>query len=366
MRVLMTTDTVGGVWTFTQELAGGLLDRGCSVYLVSLGGTPSESQESWFNHMQQKWGANFRHEAWNTPLEWMEENVRAFYLPAAWLIRIACKWKADLLHSSQFCFGSLPPEIPRIVTAHSDVLSWADSCRDGVLEDSAWLRRYKTLVADGLRAADKVVCPSNWMAQALTRNFEVPGEVVVIPNGRSLSAPRQHCRLQAVTAGRLWDEAKNIGILRDVRSPIPIYVVGENQQGSKKAAGFLRDDRLLGSLSQENVLKLFRESAIYICTSRYEPFGLAPLEAALCGCAVIANDIPSLREVWGDGALYFRGSEALASLLRELCGSRDSLADAQRCSLLRARQYSAERMTESYVKLYRTALTKSEKTAYVA
>ena len=33
MRILMTTDTVGGVWTFTQELAGGLLEQGCAVAL---------------------------------------------------------------------------------------------------------------------------------------------------------------------------------------------------------------------------------------------------------------------------------------------------------------------------------------------
>ncbi len=28
MRVLLTTDTVGGVWTFTRELTAGLLARG--------------------------------------------------------------------------------------------------------------------------------------------------------------------------------------------------------------------------------------------------------------------------------------------------------------------------------------------------
>jgi len=37
----------------------------------------------------------------------------------------------------------------------------------------------------------------------------------------------------------------------------------------------------------------------------YEPFGLAPLEAALSRCAIVANDIPSLREVWGSAAMYF-------------------------------------------------------------
>ena len=45
MRLLMTTDTVGGVWTFTKELTGGMLARGCEVTLVSLGKLPSPGQK---------------------------------------------------------------------------------------------------------------------------------------------------------------------------------------------------------------------------------------------------------------------------------------------------------------------------------
>ena len=52
-------------------------------------------------------------------------------------------------------------------------------------------------------------------------------------------------------------------------------------------------------LSEEQMRELLGRAAIYIATSRYEPFGLAPLEAALSRCALVANDIPSLRELWG-------------------------------------------------------------------
>jgi glycogen synthase len=204
------------------------------------------------------------------------------------------------------------------------------------------------------------------MAQALTQNFAVPGDVVVVPNGRSLGGPQDTPRLQAVTAGRVWDEAKNIGVLRDVRSPIPIFVAGEMQQGSVRAPAELPHQMLLGPLSQEELLALFRKSAIYICTSHYEPFGLAPLEAALCGCAVICNDIPSLHEVWGDSALYFRDAATLSALLRWLSDNPDELSSAQQRAVARARIFSAERMTESYMGLYRKALTQQEKPAYVA
>ena len=61
-----------------------------------------------------------------------------------------------------------------------------------------------------------------------------------------------------------------------------------------------------GELSESEMRELLSRAAIYIATSKYEPFGLAPLEAALSRCAIVANDIPSLREIWGDAALYFR------------------------------------------------------------
>src|ERR1700759_1001115 len=134
MRILMTTDTIGGVWTFTQELANALLSRGCEIALVSAGREPSETQMAWCRQTQHRWVSNFRYEALNVPLEWMENNDRASEDDAPALVRVAEEFGAEIVHSNQFCFGALPLNVPKIVTAHSDVLSWADSCRNGRLE----------------------------------------------------------------------------------------------------------------------------------------------------------------------------------------------------------------------------------------
>src|SRR6516225_8053498 len=47
MRVLVTADTVGGVWTYAPELVTGLVRRGVMVALVSFGGMPSVGQARW-------------------------------------------------------------------------------------------------------------------------------------------------------------------------------------------------------------------------------------------------------------------------------------------------------------------------------
>jgi glycogen(starch) synthase len=372
MRLLMTTDTVGGVWTYTTELAGELLRRGASIALVTIGGAPAPDQTRWLEWNRAHWKGSFHWQMTEAPLEWMSNNERAFLDVVPQLVRVAEDFGAELLHSNQFCFGALPVPIPRLVVAHSDVLSWARACREEAaepeLERGPWLNSYYALTAAGLNKATAVVAPTRWMLSALGKTFCLPRETHIIANGRTLGVPalRPTNKLQAVTAGRLWDEAKNIMLLGSVNAPFPMLVAGETEYHFHKLPVMPSGIKMLGSLREDELLALFRESAVYICTSRYEPFGLAPLEAALCGCAVLANDIPSLREVWGDGALYFRGASSLSIRLIQLSRHPQELVEAQRRSWNRAQRYSASVMADQYLALYRTMLRKWEPSSDVA
>jgi glycogen synthase len=367
MRILITTDVVGGVWQFTHELTAGLLREGTSVALVSFGGKPAPEHLAQCACLAAEYGDRFLYESSPVALEWMQQNEGAFFEAAPLLLQLARDCDADLLHSSQFCFGVLPLEIPKVITAHSDVLSWADACRDAPLEDSPWLRQYRRLVSDGLCGAMSVVAPTRWMLHALEQNFPLRAAATVIPNGRTLAPPSAVTRpLQAVTAGRLWDEAKDVRLLAAVSAPFPLYVAGETEHDGRSASRQLGSAALLGRLPESELLELFRNSAIYICTSRYEPFGLAPLEAALCGCAVLARDIPSLREVWQEGARYFSDAPSLETLLHEFASDPQLLAAAQTDSLNRARLFTAERMVSLYRAHYAHALNEAEARTYAA
>lgn len=366
MRVLMTTDTIGGVWTFTKELSTELLANGCSVAMVSLGRLPSPAQQAWIDAQEGGWGSRFRYSALDTPLEWMAENQRAFREAEPRLLKIAGEFGAELLLSSQFCFGALESDLPRIVVAHSDVLSWAEACRPQGSPNSAWLDTYCELVSDGLREADAVVAPTRWMMKALAANFGLPPEQTVIANGRTV-APRAfgERKLQAVTAGRFWDEAKNLEMLRHVNLPLPLLIVGETEHEAATFNGRCGQATMMGRLEEEELFELFANTAIYICTSIYEPFGLAPLEAALCGCAVVANNIPSLREVWDDGALFFDGAVSLSNLLSSLCRDEQELRSAQERSRQRARGLSAKKMTAGYLGLMQSVLQQRQVQSHV-
>jgi glycogen synthase len=356
MRALITTDTVGGVWRFTQELCAGLLEAGDTVALLGFGRLPSPAQQADCMRLATAWGEAFCFEGSDVPLEWMQNNPRCFEAGATVIRKLAERFEPDLVHSNQFCWGAMELGIPKVVTAHSDVLSWARACRGGGLEESPWIARYRTLVQRGLDGADVVTAPTRWMLDALGEGFRLAGDTSVIPNGieiRPASAGAR--RLHAVTAGRIWDEAKDVALLEQVRSPIPLIAAGDPvcpDTSTLCPVPRFSGVKLLGALGHRALLQLFRESTIYLCTSLYEPFGLAPLEAALCGCAVLARRIGSLEEVWGDSAHYFEDAEELSALLAWLYEDPESLHKAQRQAAVRAARYSAHEMVGSYRALY--------------
>jgi glycogen(starch) synthase len=360
MRVLLTTDTVGGVWTFTRELATGLLARGHAVALVSFGREPSPTQATWAESIQDWYCDRFRYVASTAPLEWMTDNHTAYSAGKGLLLDYFESFAPDIFHTSQFCFGALPLSVPKLITAHSDVLSWAAACRPTGLESSTWLTQYVALVQEGLHEADAVAAPTRWMLNALKRNFNISCPRHAILNGRTLAGhhveePRA---MQAVSVGRFWDEAKNLSLLTEVESPMPIVIAGEQQQDASSTPHLGRV-RTLGVLDQEALSTVLRTSTVYIAPSLYEPFGLAPLEAALCGCAVLANDLPSFREVWGDAALYFHDAPSLTRLLHHLNDSPDALMGACSQANDRALELSADEMTEAYLSLYRNLIEQS-------
>ena len=354
MRVLLTTDTIGGVWTYTRELVEGLLQRGCSVGLVSFGRDPRADQTAWAASIRNKHHSDFCYVPSNVPLEWMERNERCFIDGAGLIMQVAEAFKPDLLHANQFCFGAVDLGIPRLIVAHSDVLTWADACKPSGMEPSSWLAHYIDVVQAGLLGADALVAPTHWMLEALAGHFELPASRQVISNGREIPQPLEEFlpARQAVSAGRMWDPAKNFGVLTLAGSVLPITVAGTLSSEPDACSEDCLGIEQLCFLEEHQLFQLFRRSAIYIAASIYEPFGLAPLEAGLCGCAIVANNIPSLREVWGDAALYFDDSAGLRQQLHGLVSDDALLAERGRLSKLRAETFRSEFMTTRYLTLY--------------
>ena len=359
MHVLMTADTVGGVWTYTQDLVSELVGRGNRITLVSFGALPAPHQTAWLRNLPE---VDYRPTSFR--LEWMQDAAGDVDAARQYLESVILEVRPDLLHSNQFCFGSIKTDIPRVVVAHSDVVSWWQSVHgsDPPQQEWAWYRRE---VQNGLHGADLIVAPSQWMMHTLGTNFHLSSETLVIYNGRNPSRFKPgHARDNCVlSVGRLWDAAKQSDLLLNAELDIPVYIAGASREpGSIQTSRTARADaRFTGPISQAELAELYSRASIYVATSCYEPFGLAPVEAALSGCALILNDLPVFRELWGDDAVYFARNDA-HSLAQEV--SRVARNDRARQELAnrtkkRAQEkFTASRMAEEYCHMYRVVCTR--------
>ena len=88
---------------------------------------------------------------------------------------------------------------------------------------------------------------------------------------------------------------------------------------------------MLGAVSDGELKALYENALCFAFPSRYEGFGLPPLEAMRCGCPVVASNAASLPEICGDAALYADPDDADA-LGRHITAYADSsaLRDAYR------------------------------------
>lgn len=359
MHVLVTADTIGGVWTYARELVTGLVRRGVRVTLVSFGEIPSAEQMQWLETVRN---VDFRATAFR--LEWMQESQDDLSSSSEFLKSIIDEVQPDLLHLNQFAYGALDIDLPKIVVAHSDVVSWWASVKNEVPRDIPWIAWYREVVQAGLEQATAVVAPSQWMLSNVRQYYCKPRLGSVIYNGRSplLFNPHMTKEETVLSVGRLWDTGKQVSLLLHGDALLPITIAGTEQHPDevfRDGSPFEHVDRarvrMLGKQSEGQLRHLYGKTAIYAATSRYEPFGLAPLEAALSRCALVVNDTPSFREIWGDAACYFRSndSESLFETLNRFASDRELRMKWANLAYERAREcFSADRMVDEYINLY--------------
>jgi glycogen(starch) synthase len=353
LRVLMTTDTVGGVWTYATELVRALAPFGVEFTLATMGAPLSPAQARTALALP-----NLELEESELALEWMADPWRDVDAAGAWLLDLAERSDVDLVHLNGYAHGALPFEVPKLVVAHSCVLTWFRAVR-GTDAPPLW-DEYRRRVAAGLNAADEIVAPTQAILRAILEAHGVGARGRVIANGADGPAFRpRHKHPIVLSAGRMWDEAKGLQALVDVAAevPWPIRVAGPTGAPGVPAPAPANDGRrvqLLGELGRDALADEMAHAAIYALPARYEPFGLSVLEAALCGCALVLGDLDTLREVWGDRATYVPPDdrEALAYALGALIDDETELRRQAERAREHARQLTPERMAVAYRDLY--------------
>jgi len=352
-RILMTTDTVGGVWSHATALATRLASFGADVHLVTLGPPPRADQRAMLDstkiHLIET----------DLALEWQDPEAADLDRARRVLSRLAQKIRPDIVHLNSYREATFDWHAPVVLVAHSCVNSWGHACHDtAFLAEPRW-RRYSQLVAAGLAEASAWVAPTCAFGETVASLYTPPRPGVLIWNGFTPAfqtiMPKQPLIL---AAGRMWDKAKNLAALAAVADavPYPVQVAGAGAEPGQPRLPI----QLLGELPQTELWQRMAGAAIFTSPALYEPFGLSVLEAAAAGCALVLADIPTFRELWQDAAIFVALSDdnALRRALSWLAADADACTALQRAARRRARRYAPGRMAARYAELYLDLLSR--------
>jgi glycosyltransferase involved in cell wall biosynthesis len=350
LTVLMTTDTVGGVWTYCIELCKALEAYNVSFHLATLGAPLQQWQTDEVNDLD-----NVHVHTSQYKLEWMCEPWEDVEAAGNWLLHLEREIQPDIIHLNSYCFGSLAFKAPKIVVAHSDVFSWWQAVRKTEVPDE-WNEFYRR-TKEGLDRADLIIAPSQAMMQTILDNYKTLNRKKVIYNAREFRTSTEINKQPLVlSAGRVWDEAKNIKLFVKAAENIQwkVQIAGDAEFSNNRTEVTSANVEYLGKLSASQVVDQLQKASIYVLPAKYEPFGLSILEAAKCGCALVLGDISSLKEIWGDAALYVDTEDAaqLSEVVNMLIAD-DNLRDYyQAKAKQRAERFNIKAFAKQYLNTY--------------
>jgi glycosyltransferase involved in cell wall biosynthesis len=353
----MTADAVGGVWPYAIDLSRSLAPHGVEATLAVLGPAPTAEQRATAAAVP---GLRLLETA--LPLEWLADSKAEIAGSGHALAALAKEVGADLVHlntpAPAACAGF---PAPLVIACHSCVATWWDAVRDGPLPDD--FRWRAELTGQAYAIAKLLVAPTAAFAAATARTYGLRQPPLVIHNGRrAMACPAAAPPLPAdvaLTAGRLWDEGKDMATLdrAAARLAIPVLAAGDTR-GPNGAQVQLRHLQLLGRLSDTALARVLDTRPIFVSPARYEPFGLAVLEAAQAGCALVLSDIPGFRELWDGAAEFVRPGDdaALAATVQHVATDRERRAALGVAARERAERYTVESQAAAMLDAYRRLL----------
>lgn len=220
--------------------------------------------------------------------------------------------------------GPLVGRVPSVVVMHDlTPLVVPEAYGRGTVAQTRWV------VPRMLERAAAVVAVSQNTKRDLIERFGLPAtKISVIGEGydRAVFRPRSEEEVAAAKAkhgvrGRYllyagtFSRHKNLGLVADAlvalgpaAADLSLVLVGRKDAGAfgefqAKVAARGLTSRVVtpGYVSRDELAALMSGAAAFVYPSRYEGFGLAPLEAMACGAPVVASNVASLPEVVGQG-----------------------------------------------------------------
>ncbi len=300
------------------------------------------------------------------PLDWLSNGPAPVLAAGAALADLARDVGADLVHlntpalAAGASFG-----MPVLAVNHGCLGTWWDAAGKGPVDPGlAWL---PDLTGAGLRAADRLVAPTRAYAEAVAARYSLPSVPAVVHNGRTPLPLRRGRPLRrgadggsAVGRGQRRRRAG-----RRRRTAGRALHRGRGHGRSARRTFTAAHLRTTGPLSPADLGAWLARRPVFASAARFEPFGLAVLEAAQAGCPLVLSDIATFRELWDGAATFVPVDDAagFADAIAALLADPGAHAAAGQAAGTRSARYTAAAMAQEMRDHYGALLHPQERGA---
>jgi glycosyltransferase involved in cell wall biosynthesis len=288
---------------------------------------------------------------------------------------LSARSNADIYHTT---YLRLPERVdaPTMATIH-------DTIHAAFPEQFANTERVVARKRRCVEAADALIAVSEHTKRDLIEYYDVPaGKVHVVYNGvdpffserppaEYASTLREHGVSEPfvlyvgnrtgyknfatlLTAFTDWERAGEYELVC-VGSP-PEWT--DDERAAITEAGLRSAVTLAANVNDETLRDFYAAAAAFVYPSKYEGFGLPPLEAMRCRTPVIAANAASIPEVVGDAGLYFdpESSGTLVEQLERLATDQSLRGELVSAGADRAEQFTWRRTATETLAVYRDLL----------
>ena len=306
-----------GLGRYTQEVVDGVVIDKENNYVVFLSRDNFEE---------------FRYEAANVKKVLVD--IRWYTLAEQvvfpWIIR---KEKLDLIHFPHF---NVPLHCPTkfVVTVHDLILTKFPTVRATTLNPLFyWFKNfaYRLVINNAIKRSKKIIAVSQFTKDDLVKQFKILEDKIVVTylgvaqtfaadknsgdtdvlKKYNINRPFLLYVANAYPHKNLEGLIKLFPKIKAVKNDLQLVLVCKDDYFYERVKVFAKkydDGRNVvfpGFISDNELVYFYRHALAYIFPSKYEGFGLPPLEAMAQGCPVASSNQASMPEILGDAAIFF-------------------------------------------------------------
>jgi len=297
--------------------------------------------------------------------------------------QILYKEHLDLVHFPYFSFPVLYKR-PFVITIHDLILHHFATGEASTLPKILYYGKrlgYAFLMNYGANRAKKIIAVSHATKNEIVDHLHVSEDKIVVTyegvdqnlssklKVKSLKLPLKDQKY-FLYVGNAYPH-KNLETLIDAfriviskNRDIKLILVGKQDFFYKRLERKIQTFNLEHSvihyqnISDKELGNLYQHALALVLPSRMEGFGLPVLEAMANKCLVLASDIPAIKEICEDSAIYFnpKNTDDVAEKLLAIYKNKDVFHEKINKGLQRSKEFSWKKMAEETVKIYESCI----------